>query len=193
MRTHVFSCPSSCLFFNTCLALLCPETELKKTFIPGAPQAKIKKQSPIHVFFCRSGIQTKIALFIHSVMSVYGKIISEVIKIISNVHSLLACPGLGCYFWRLINNLTQPVGRTGWDDFSSLSPPSTSSGLAYHFLRLLNSLWMLRYHILVADSAMSPVYNSTTCLESGLRFPGRLPRVLPRGWKILSGMECGRI
>lgn len=117
MRTHVFSCPSSCLFFNTCLALLCPETELKKTFIPGAPQAKIKKQSPVHVFFCRSGIQTKIALFIHSVMSVYGKIISEVIKIISNVHSLLACPGLGCYFWRLINNLTQPVGRTGWDDF----------------------------------------------------------------------------
>lgn len=42
--------------------------------------------------------------------------------------------------------------------FTSFSLPSTSSGLAHHFLRLLNSLCMLRHHILVANSVLSPLY-----------------------------------
>lgn len=47
--TYAFSCPSSSLSFNVCLALLCPETEYKNLFSPGASQARIKYQLLIHM------------------------------------------------------------------------------------------------------------------------------------------------
>lgn len=122
--------------FLTLALLYCALRQYKKTHLFLVHhRLKLNSSHPYRCSFFRSGIQTKIALFIHSIMSVYGKIKSEVIKIISDVYALLfACPGLGCYFWRLINNLTQPVGGTEWDD---ISQPFTS----FYLFRASTSLF----------------------------------------------------
>lgn len=79
------------------------------------------------------------------VISVYGMITSKAMKIIWFMSSSsFASPHLGCYICGFINYCTQPVGGTGEDDFSQPFTSFSPSGLTHHFLRMLNSLWVLR-------------------------------------------------
>lgn len=98
---------------------------------------------------------------------------------------------LGATFGSPLIIVSSPWGKQRRMIFSTFSFPFPPSSLLWQLWRIFFFFYVEVTMFLLLSLLCSPTW-STPWLETGKRFLGGLFRVLPQGWTIMSGIQCGR-